>query len=407
MVPLGGIGEGKRVTQTVTDDGGSNTLNLVAGTALGLGLLSILVSTYGLTKDAGQLLLGLLGQPQTTTTPISEAEQAQMDHHLELRRILGGLNDGYFDPSWADLSSDELQIKINDMLGDNAVENAPIESVVPGSDHIAYPRQFVESLQRRFHEATLGPADPGRALTAFTMTFLFVASIFVEPIDWAVTAVSVAECAAAEDWECVGTEMALVFLPGAVGALGDAGRNVNKIEEIVDVGDEVADEVVDVFDDTTGANNINDRTVDPGGGGGNLSNTELIQSVVDNGHKISPEEVVGIVHNPSIAEHIPNVDTVWLESGNKSAGLQHILDGHSDDFLRTIGTSDSELVTDFIMDTVENNVPFSSRHVVKPNGRLEYTVIYEVVVETGSKYLELGIGDNGFIVTAFIARNLR
>ena len=272
VVPLGGIGEGKRVTQTVTDDGGSNTLNLVAGTALGLGLLSILVSTYGLTKDAGQLLLGLLGQPQPTTTPITEAEQAQIDQHLELRRILGGLNDGYFDPSWADLSSDELQIRINDMLGDNAVENAPIESVVPGSDHIAYPRQFVESLQRRFHEATLGPADPGRALTAFTMTFLFVASIFVEPIDWAVTAVSVAECAAAEDWECVGTEMALVFLPGAVGALGDAGRNVNKIDEIADVGDEVADEVVDVFDDTTGANSFNDRTVDPGGGGGPLPN---------------------------------------------------------------------------------------------------------------------------------------
>ena len=63
VVPLGGIGEGKRVTQTVTDDGGSNTLNVVAGTVLGLGLLSILVSTYGLTKDTGELLLGLLGQP--------------------------------------------------------------------------------------------------------------------------------------------------------------------------------------------------------------------------------------------------------------------------------------------------------------------------------------------------------
>ena len=108
-----------------------------------------------------------------------------------------------------------------------------------------------------------------------------------------------------------------------MGALGDAGRNVNKIEEIADVGDEVADEVADVFDDTTGANSFNDRTVDPGGGG-NLSNTELIQSVVDNGHKISPEEVVGIVHNPGIAEHIPNIDTVWLESGNAGAGLQHI-----------------------------------------------------------------------------------
>ena len=61
VVPLGGIGEGKRVTQTVTDDGGSNTLNLVAGTALGLGLLSILVSTYGLTKDTGESAAWVVG----------------------------------------------------------------------------------------------------------------------------------------------------------------------------------------------------------------------------------------------------------------------------------------------------------------------------------------------------------
>lgn len=51
----------------------------------------------------------------------------------------------------------------------------------------------------------------------------------------------------------------------------------------------------------------------------------LIDEVIANGDKISPEKVLMITRDPS-------GKIVWMKEGNSSSGLQHIVDQHSHEF---------------------------------------------------------------------------
>ena len=93
---------------------------------------------------------------------------------------------------------------------------------------------------------------------------------------------------------------------------------------------------------------------------------------------------------------------VWLEKGNSSAGLEHILNGngktpgHAADFERAFGISKSEIPS-FLKNVISKGKVVSDT-LKTINGRSGYERIYYY---DGKHYLMTGIGTNGFIVTAY------
>jgi len=110
----------------------------------------------------------------------------------------------------------------------------------------------------------------------------------------------------------------------------------------------------------------------------------LIQEVIDNGYKITPENVMGIVKNA-------NDDIIWLETGNSSSGFQHILE-HSEQF-NDVGIPDSSL-SNFILNAVAKN------NIVGYQGKNTDRPIYQIDYNGKSYYVAVTISENGYIVGA-------
>lgn len=108
-----------------------------------------------------------------------------------------------------------------------------------------------------------------------------------------------------------------------------------------------------------------------------------LEELEQSGVKYNAKDIVGIVKNP-------NGVLSWLETGNSRAGLQHIMERHSQDFSRW-GLTSEDKVGKFIMDTVQKGGGTS----LEGGG-----TIYNVVVNGVSKQLMVVSGSNGFIVTA-------
>ncbi|MBQ9006575.1 MAG: hypothetical protein IJ092_09405 [Atopobiaceae bacterium] len=98
---------------------------------------------------------------------------------------------------------------------------------------------------------------------------------------------------------------------------------------------------------------------------------------------------------------------VWLESGNSSAGLEHILHGngrtpgHAADFARAFGVSELEIAS-YLRTVIANGEVVSNE--LKPigsSGRMGYERVYYY---EGNYHVVTGIGTNGFIVSAFPRR---
>jgi Domain of unknown function (DUF4157) len=83
---------------------------------------------------------------------------------------------------------------------------------------------------------------------------------------------------------------------------------------------------------------------------------------------------------------------VWMEIGSASAGMRHIVTGHAGDFLR-IGIRSEPEIQRLIFRLVRNQTPI----------RIESAGahIYETVIDGVRKGIQVVIGENGFIVTAF------
>ncbi len=107
-------------------------------------------------------------------------------------------------------------------------------------------------------------------------------------------------------------------------------------------------------------------------------------------------------------------NTVWLEEGNPSAGLRHILYGrgtpesmgHLSDF-STWGLDTDDEIAAYIMDTIsgKNGTLKSVGRRWNENARIpqwEYNHIYEVMINGEILTLRVAIGDNGFIVSAYL-----
>ena len=122
---------------------------------------------------------------------------------------------------------------------------------------------------------------------------------------------------------------------------------------------------------------------------------KLFKELESNGVKFNKEAIVFITKDKT-------GQTVWLEKGNSSAGLEHIINGngrtpgHGKDFEKAFGVSKTEIPN--YLHKVISNGSVISNELKNINGRNGFERIYYFE----KKYHVLtGIGTNGFIVTAY------
>lgn len=82
---------------------------------------------------------------------------------------------------------------------------------------------------------------------------------------------------------------------------------------------------------------------------------------------------------------------VWLERGNATAGLQHIMTRHGADFA-SVGVDGENNVARLILDTVTTKAPTT----VGSTGS-----VYRVMMGGSLREMQISVGSNGFVVTAF------
>ena len=179
---------------------------------------------------------------------------------------------------------------------------------------------------------------------------------------------------------------------GVYGARLIPGFKVSrKEEEKLDFGDNVTGEAKATWEKTVDPDNV---TVNFGASEilkdaavkemGATNRTQLIDDLVTGGTRITPENVVDI---RSI-----NGRTVWLETGNSSAGLQHIVGKHGPEFAQR-GIMEAQ-IPDVIFTALQKN------NVVGYQGRGTGRPIYEFDYGGLTHQLAITVGDNGFIVGA-------
>lgn len=112
---------------------------------------------------------------------------------------------------------------------------------------------------------------------------------------------------------------------------------------------------------------------------------ELIAAVQENGDSITPENVVLIARDK-------NNKIVWIETGNSSAGLNHIIDRHGSEF-NGKGISNDELPT-YIMEAVTKGT------IVGQQGKRNPRSIYKFEYNGKEQYVAIQVSENGFIVSA-------
>ena len=112
----------------------------------------------------------------------------------------------------------------------------------------------------------------------------------------------------------------------------------------------------------------------------------LIDEVVANGEKISPDKVVLITRDPT-------GKIVWLEEGNSSSGLQHIIDRHGHEF-NGKGISNSE-IPDYVLEAI-----YQGNIVGTQGKRNPPRMVYEFTYNGQTQRIAIQVGSNGYIVGA-------
>jgi len=130
------------------------------------------------------------------------------------------------------------------------------------------------------------------------------------------------------------------------------------------------------------------------GAGGNFGNTKgtqngLIDELKQSGVKINENDVVFIAKDDT-------GQTVWLEKGTPSVGLEHIVQRHSDDFLNKHGIEQGDIPSH--LKNVFSNGKVEYTRLINKNGHLGSEKLYSY---QGQYYLLSGVGTNGFIVSAY------
>ena len=112
----------------------------------------------------------------------------------------------------------------------------------------------------------------------------------------------------------------------------------------------------------------------------------LIDEVIANGDKISPDKVVLITRDPT-------GKIVWLEESNSSSGLQHIIYRHGHEFNgKGIANSD---IPDYVLEAV-----YQGNIVGTQGKRNPPRTVYEFVYNGQTQRIAIQVGSNGYIVGA-------
>ena len=114
-------------------------------------------------------------------------------------------------------------------------------------------------------------------------------------------------------------------------------------------------------------------------------NSDLLDELANSGVKYNPEDIVAITKTA-------DGKLVWLENGTDTAGLNHIITEHADDFLNKGITQ--EQIPDYIMNALENG------KIVGYQGRGTGRPIYEFTYNGEIHKVAITVGNNGFIVGA-------
>ncbi len=114
---------------------------------------------------------------------------------------------------------------------------------------------------------------------------------------------------------------------------------------------------------------------------------DLIAGLEKNGVKFTKENIVFITKDGT-------GQTVWLETGSQSTGMQHIISRHADNFLEKHGVAKAEIATHLEAVFHQGKVEYS-RIMSKTGG---YERLYS---HNGRYYLLSGVGKNGYIVSAY------
>ena len=134
-----------------------------------------------------------------------------------------------------------------------------------------------------------------------------------------------------------------------------------------------------VDDVVTNNANITDDVIESG------LNSNLLDELANSGVKYNPEDIVAITKTA-------DGKLVWLENGTDTAGLNHIITEHADDFLNKGITQ--EQIPDYVMNALENG------KIVGYQGRGTGRPIYEFTYNGEIHKVAITVGNNGCIVGA-------
>ena len=112
-------------------------------------------------------------------------------------------------------------------------------------------------------------------------------------------------------------------------------------------------------------------------------NSNLLDELANSGVKYNPEDIVAITKTA-------DGKLVWLENGTDTAGLNHIITEHADDFLNKGITQ--EQIPDYVMNALENG------KIVGYQGRGTGRPIYEFTYNGEIHKVAITVGNNGFMV---------
>jgi hypothetical protein len=148
-------------------------------------------------------------------------------------------------------------------------------------------------------------------------------------------------------------------------ALKSAGKNSDEISEILRKS--LLNEGADIIE---GAGDVVK----------NLKPQNLMDELAQSGVKYTPDDVVTVLKTP-------DGKLMWLEKGNSSSGLQHIIDGHATDFANK-GIND---IPRFLNKTLKSTPVNTGKGAAGP---------YADFLIDGSKY-RIVFGTNGYVVSFF------
>lgn len=118
---------------------------------------------------------------------------------------------------------------------------------------------------------------------------------------------------------------------------------------------------------------------------GSLKPRHLMYELRESGVKFKEEDVVMITKTN-------RNELVWLEKGDNTKGLEHILQRHEKDLDRKFGLK-KEDIPSFVKDVFTNGIELSRKF---KNGGFQKEYLYK------GKYIVIsGVGTNGFIVSIY------